>query len=200
MIDLILLISGMSKRMGSEKSLLPFSENKSFICHLIETYLSLQNITVFVVVNCQNSQAIKQACKNFDQQVVFIENPNPEKGRFWSILTGLERVNKGRGVFIQNIDNPFVNEQLINAMVENYQTNSFLVPQFEGKNGHPLLLGANLVKELKENADKLTDLKGFLNKQKKRILITNERAVLANINSPEEYKRWFPDIKLINKA
>jgi len=200
MIDTILLISGGSKRMGSEKSLLPFSESKSFVCHLIETYLSIQNVTVFVLVNCQNSHSIKQACKKFEHRVVFIENPNPEKGRFWSILTGLKRVKKGRGVFIQNIDNPNVSKHLLCAMVKNYQADSFLVPRFEGKNGHPLLLGAKLVQELQENAGFVTDLKSFLNGKEKHILITNERGVLANINSPAEYKKWFPDIKFKSEA
>ena len=163
MVDVILLISGKSERMGREKALLPFSESESFICHLFEIYSYLTDSDIIVIVNSENSSAIKQSLGKIDKRVKFVLNPNPEKGRFWSILTGLKQMEKGRGVFIQNIDNPFISIKLLNGMLENYQSNSFLVPEFNGENGHPLLLGSFLVQELIENGSSFADLKSFLN-------------------------------------
>lgn len=196
MVDVIILISGSSKRMLQEKALLPFSKTKSFVCQLIETYLKLQNARILVVVNLNNEDRIKKACVKFENKIQFVLTVNAEKGRYWSVLTALKQVESGRGVFIQNIDNPFTSVELLRAMLRSYQPNSFLVPQLNGKNGHPLLLGSNLVAEMKTNSDTITDLKRFLNNKEKRSLITQEKAILANINSPEEYEKWFSDLRV----
>ncbi len=200
MVDVILLISGSSKRMAQEKALLPFSEKQSFFCHLIEVYKCLPDLHILVVVNASNEERIKKESKGIEKQLLFIRNPNPEKGRLESVLTGLRKVKKGRGVFIQNIDNPFVNADLLKGMLQNIRPNTFLVPQFNGKNGHPLLLSPELVQDLIEKADSVSDLKSYLNSQKKECFITNNKAILANINSPEEYRKWFPGLKFPNKV
>lgn len=194
MVDVILLISGSSKRMGREKAFLPFSEKQHFFCHLIEVYQCLADATIFVVVNDKNEDLIKNESTICDKRIVFVVNHESEKGRLQSILTGLKQVKDGRGAFIQNIDNPFVNEVLLTGMLQNYKVDSFLVPQFNGKNGHPLLLGADLIQELKANSNRISDLKCFLNSKKKECFITNDKAILANINCPEEYQKWFPAI------
>lgn len=196
MVDVILLISGSSKRMGREKALLSFSKGKDFVCQLLNSYLSLSNINVFIVVNRKNESSIRQACNEFKESIEFVINPTPEKGRLSSILQGIHKVKEGRGAFIQNIDNPFVSSNLLNTMLKNYKPDSFLVPQFEKKNGHPLLLGSALVQEMKTQAKSITDLKSFLNTQVKRSLIVREETILANINSPEEYKKWFSNQEL----
>ncbi len=195
MIDVIFLIAGSSKRMGKEKALLPFSKEKSFVCNLLDAYLSLSVSKVYCIINRFNADSIKQECKKYENQIVFIENSNPEKGRIWSVLLGINQVKTGNGVFIQNIDNPFISSELLIAMLKNYNPNYFLVPQFNGKNGHPLLLGSELVQEIKANSDSISDLKSFLNSQKKQIYITENKSILANINSPEEYQKWFTDIE-----
>jgi CTP:molybdopterin cytidylyltransferase MocA len=190
MIDVILLIAGSSKRMGKEKALLAFSKEKSFVCHLLDAYLSLSVSKIYCVLNMHNSNSIRQECEKYKNEIVFIENSNPEKGRLWSIILGINKVKTGKGVFIQNIDNPFVNTKLLKSMLDNYKPNTFVVPQFKGKNGHPLLLGADLIQELKEKS--ITDLKSFLNSKQKLVYITQNQSVLANINSLEEYQKWFP--------
>lgn len=189
--DVILLISGNSRRMGQEKALLPFSKNKNFVCQLVDTYLKLSGAKIFLVVNSQNANRIQKACMAFRNQIQFVVNTEAYKGRHWSILTALGEVKKGRGVFIQNIDNPFTSLKLIREMQKNYQAHSFLVPQFQGKNGHPILLGADLVSSMKADKDKIIDFKAFLNENTKVCMLTNEKEILANINSPEEYRKWF---------
>lgn len=190
MIDVILLISGNSKRMGKEKALLPFLNGKSFVSHLIDVYSKLKNSTLYIILNANNEKQIKQAIRNRYHNLVFLINPKPENGRLSSIRVGLNKMEKGKGVFIQNIDNPFINEVLIEDMINRYETNGFLVPQYHGKNGHPLLLGAHLVQELREQKVTITDLKHFLNNQEKYTYTTSSKTVLANINTPEDYEKW----------
>ncbi len=192
--DVILLISGNSRRMGQEKALLPFSRDKNFVCQLVETYLRLTGANIFLVVNSRNANRIQKACVAFQYQIQFVLNTEAYKGRHWSILTALRKVEKGRGVFIQNIDNPFTSTKLILEMQRKYQSDSFLVPQFQGKNGHPLLLGADLVSSMKANENKIKDLKEFLNQNNKVCMLTDEKEILANINSPEEYQKWFSKV------
>ncbi len=191
MMDTVLLISGSSNRMGQEKALLPFSNDKNFVGHLVDVYSKIKTSTLYIIVNTHNEQHIKKAVGHRNPKPVFLINPNPENGRLSSILLGLNRMNKEKGVFIQNIDNPFIDEALINEMRKEYKSNAFLVPQFDGKNGHPLLLGAELVSELISQQQHITDLKSYLNTKKKNVLPTNSKAILANINTPKDYARWF---------
>jgi len=194
MVDVILLISGSSLRMGKEKAILSFTKDKNFVSNILDNYLRLPDCRIYVIVNTENEVQIKQTCKKYQNKIKYITNSNPEKGRIWSILTGLENIKIGRGVFIQNIDNPFVDTELLNGMLSNYKSDSYIVPQFNGKNGHPLLLGADLVQELKEKRSRIADLKSFLSKQKKNCFISQNQKILANINCPEDYLKWFPNL------
>jgi len=177
--------------MGKEKALLPFSNSKSFVNYLIDIYSQMNDSTLIVVLNRENEDKIKFEIGKRKKPILFLINPEPEKGRFSSIKIGLDHIQKGRGAFIQNIDNPFITKELIAEMQKRYQVNAFLVPQYNGKNGHPLLLGADLVRELKESKDSIHDLKSFLDSKEKQIVKTKGQGVLANINSPEDYQYWF---------
>lgn len=191
--DLILLTSGNSSRMGTEKAFLPFSNNLTFIEHILACYSGFSKSKLFLVVNSQNYNDIKQKVSNCGAQLIL--NDNIEKGRFHSIQLGIGKSANSDGVFIQNIDNPFVNHSLLKGMSSLYDPNAFVVPQFQNKNGHPLLLGNELVRVLKENATAYSDFKIFLNRYEKRFFVSEQESVLANINSQQEYQKWFPQMR-----
>ena len=191
--DLILLISGNSSRMGKEKAFLPFSNNLSFLEHILKCYSGFLKGNIFFVLNSRNYKAIEQKVSHYTAQLV--RNDDTEKGRFHSIQLGIDKSTSSDGVFIQNIDNPFVNKSLLKGMSSLYEPNAFVVPQFQNKNGHPLLLGNELVRELKENAAAYSDFKIFLNQYEKRFFVSEQESVLANINSQQEYQKWFPQMR-----
>ncbi|MFH0999808.1 MAG: NTP transferase domain-containing protein [Bacteroidota bacterium] len=193
MLDAVLLISGSSYRMGREKALLPFSEDNVFITHIIQNYLQIRTEKIILIVNKSNIDRIKNACKSYSERLEFVLNLYPEQGRLWSIKTGLSSIEKGHGVFLQNIDNPFINSKLLNGLSALYNERTYVVPRFKEKNGHPLLLGEQIVKDFNSEIESITDFKQFLNGYEKRNFLTDNKAILANINTLEDYYKWFPD-------
>ena len=141
---------------------------------------------------------INQECLSFihkiallpSDRVEMVINPNPEAGRFSSINAGLAVLTGTNPAFIQNVDNPFVNEALLRLLVHSLKEYDGVCPAFQHKGGHPLLLSEKLVNNLKSmdnNLDFKQYLKGFdIHKQE-----VSDTAVLANINTVDEYKQWF---------
>lgn len=191
MVNVIVLVSGQSQRMGKEKALLPFFESKSFINHIIDSYLSCNVSKIIVVVNQNNRDLILKEIGRRILNVTLVVNTRTEEGRLSSILAGLTKIDNDFGVFIQNIDNPFVNVQLIKGILKKYDSNAFVVPQYQGKNGHPLLLGASLVLKLRNESIVKTDFKSFLNQHRKKYFKSKEEGISANINDTSEYEKWF---------
>lgn len=192
MLDVVLLISGSSFRMGREKALLPFSEDNVFLTHIIQNYLHIRTEKIILIVNKSNIDSIKNACKSYSKHLEFVLNLQPEQGRLWSIKTGLRLIEEGHGVFLQNIDNPFIDSRLLNGLSALYNERTCVVPRLKEKNGHPLLLGAQIVKDFNSEIESITDFKQFLNGYEKSYFLADNKAILANINTPEDYYRWFP--------
>src|SRR2546423_1992995 len=68
-IGAIVLAAGMSRRMGSIKSLLPFDE-KPLIARVVETLLSLDRLQPICVVTGHASDAIETALAEYDLRFV----------------------------------------------------------------------------------------------------------------------------------
>jgi len=177
--------------MGKEKALLSFAPNVCFLQHLLETYFSTSIRQVVLVVNQQNYAALLPFAAPYTK-VKLIVNPHPEKGRMQSVLLGLQQTDSKKGVFVQNIDNPFVHPELLRGLMENYAADSYVVPRYEQQNGHPILLGEKLVSDLCTYPADFADFKCFLQTYTKRFFVSTEKTILANVNSPEQYEYWFP--------
>lgn len=176
--------------MGKEKAFLPFAPNVCFLQHLLESYFLASIRQVVLVVNQQNYADILPFAAH-DAKVKLIVNPHPEKGRMQSVLLGLQQTESKKGVFIQNIDNPFVRPELLQGLMQNYAADSYVVPRYKQQNGHPILIGEKLVRDLCAYPADFADFKRFLQKYTKRFFVSTEETILANINSPEQYEYWF---------
>ena len=191
MIDVILLAAGSSVRMKTEKALLPFAFQETFLSHILSTYLKIDGLDITIVVNPKNYKRLLQEQCTQHKRIKIIINSSAEKGRLSSIALGLEKVKKDHGVIIQNIDNPFVTPDIIKGMIKMYRDDTYVVPQHQNMNGHPLLLGSQLVNALKETANQLGDFKSFLKEKTPVFYKTYDAAIMANINSADEYFKWF---------
>src|SRR5947207_11070970 len=84
----IVLAAGMSRRMGSIKSLLPFDE-KPLIARVVETLLSLDRLRPICVVTGHASDAIETALAEYELH--FVHNPQHlSGGMISSVKTGVE--------------------------------------------------------------------------------------------------------------
>jgi CTP:molybdopterin cytidylyltransferase MocA len=77
-----------------------------------------------------------------------IINPDPERGQFSSIQTGLAALSDREAVFILPIDEPCPDASVWKALEKNLPERGVAIPQINEKGGHPALVSASLIPEI----------------------------------------------------
>ncbi len=183
----IILAAGNSVRMGEHKALLKFDSQKTFIQNITETYLQSDIEQVIVVVNSELFKLISESSPELNRKASLIVNEHPERGRFYSLQTGLKQLQTGNSCFFQNIDNPFTSGELLKKLILYKDQADVIIPSYQGRAGHPVLISQSVAQEilLAEDSDLRIDV--FLKKFKIKKVTTTERSISANINSREDY-------------
>ena len=136
----IILAAGLSVRMGKHKCDLNFSEEETFLDHIIHVYKRFGVSKMVLVVN----ESFNLGDFQYDESLKIVINKNLKLGRFFPIQFGLQEL-KNSPVFIQNIDNPFVNAGLLMSLQNELDEAEFAVPVYEGRGGHPVLLSPRII-------------------------------------------------------
>jgi len=189
----IILAAGISERMGSDKLCLKLPSGETFLSYLLSAYQRFGCTPCIVVVNQKTQPHALQIIKSGSVPATVVVNPNPEAGRFLSLQMGLQALKNPTGVFLQNIDNPFVNEELLQHLIANSNAGDFVVPVYGIKGGHPVLLNPKVVNSILLHPDPHTPLNGFLKNFQKAILSTSDRRILTNINTPDDYREYLAE-------
>ena len=87
----IILSAGSSDRMGEPKAFLRFSEDEMFIQKITHTYVQSGLKHVIVVVNTDLHNSIHKLRIPLADEVELVVNRYPEKGRFYSLQTGVQK-------------------------------------------------------------------------------------------------------------
>jgi len=186
----IILAAGFSNRMGQCKALLSFDKEKTFLEKIIEEYIKFGTSEIVVVINKTiENELINNA--HFDEKVKFVINHKPEIGRWSSIITGLKELKNEGNCFIQNVDNPFVTSELLVDIDKNINADNYVVPVFKAKGGHPIIIGHEIIKNILTFDDTDRDLKEYLTKFKRTEVEVNDENILININTMEDYMKYF---------
>ncbi len=182
----IILSGGNSIRMGTHKAILPYSQNETFLQHIIGIYLNTGISEIIVVKN-------KDITINPDQSqnVTFITNNHPEKGRIYSIQLGLQQINKENDCFIQNIDNPFVTEELLSDILVNRNEADYITPVYKDKGGHPILISSLILNKIRSITDSEIMLREILSDFTRYKVVTSNEHCILNINTPDDYSKHF---------
>jgi molybdenum cofactor cytidylyltransferase len=184
----IILSAGSSERMGEHKALLKFDKHTTFIQQITGVYISAGVQQVIVVANSQLFDVLRQSSLKLSDSIEIVLNDTPERGRFYSLQTGLKKLKTGNYCFLQNVDNPFTSESLLIDLISYKAEADVIVPTFQNNSGHPVLFGPGILKQILNTEGYDIRIDGFINKYKCRKVITSESSILANINSPEEYR------------
>lgn len=151
----VLLAGGKSERMGVAKGLLKY-KHTFWILEQLNRISSAKIKTVYIGLGYNNEHYfdaipwLKDAITDFvDYQglkIKTIVNPTPELGSFYTLQTVLKNINSNVDVLLMPIDVPLLNsEELNNIIAAKY---SIVMPNFEGKNGHPIKMNVNFWKNL----------------------------------------------------
>jgi molybdenum cofactor cytidylyltransferase len=183
----VILSAGSSVRMGTHKALLKFDSEQTFIQKITETYLLAGIDQVIVVVNSELFKLIRENSQALSTKVKLVINDKPELGRFYSLQTGVKLIPAGNSCFFQNIDNPFTSEELLKEMILHKAKAGVIIPIFQKKSGHPVLISPLVIQRIFEGIDYKIRIDTFLNQFTEKKIEVSEPKILLNINSPDDY-------------
>jgi CTP:molybdopterin cytidylyltransferase MocA len=190
-ISCVLLAAGSSQRMGFHKALLKHFGNKNFLQQITDVYVNVGIEQVIVVVSAQLSEILllnpEHGVQN--ERVIICINNKPELGRFYSLQTGISKIDSRNYCFFQNIDNPFTSVELLASLTQFKERAEVIIPVFEKKTGHPVLLSPIVTQAITECTDPDIRINQFLRKRHVYYAETSDRRILININEPNEYNK-----------
>lgn len=194
----VILAAGDSTRMGQDKALLPWppmpAGQPSAGTFLSAAIDSLSLFTELVlVVGGKNASVIAPFLYAAGASLVI--NPQPEFGQFSSLQVGLREVlNRGRdAAMVTLVDRPPARPETIAKLSQEFRAalgrrNWAVVSQFGNRHGHPIVFGREMIEAFLEAPPTATarDIE-HQHENKIEYLEVDDPAVIANINTPEQY-------------
>ena len=178
MIQAIILAGGFSSRAKSNKMHCPI-DDKPLLEHTIESIKPL--VGKVILVTGHYDQDIRSFIKE-DEKLQIVYNKDYEKGMFSSVLCGVQFVDDD--FFILPGDIPFIRARTYEALLKG--TKPVRYPTYKGQEGHPLFIKKELRDSLlKEGLD--SNLRLFRDKQDKEAIEVDDKFILRDIDTIEEY-------------
>jgi len=210
----VILAAGESTRMGRDKALLPWPaeahasrkerERKgapaSGIVSGVGTILSSaiqalsQVCDMVIVVAGNNEQALEPVV--YGGGAFLVRNPHPERGQFSSLQTGLRDVlNRGwDSAMVTLVDRPPAAAETLRRLVSAFGDRGHrvwaVVPEYQGKHGHPILIGREMI-EAFLRAPAMSNAREIEHANQERIayVAVDDPMVAVNVDTPEEYEK-----------
>ena len=186
----IILAAGNSSRMGQDKFLLSMEDGTNFIRAIVKSFHSFVSGKIVVVTTQDSEEQLKSMLIPEFPEILIAVNLYPEKGRFSSVKTGIREVGSADWYFIQNADNPFTDETTLESLYSNRLKAASVYPAFEGKGGHPVLINRSCAHDLLFCGDESILKEELLKRGMYEVPVKNPK-IIANINTPKEYKEYF---------
>lgn len=187
----VILAAGASSRMGRDKALLPWLGG-TFLSAAIRALQPLSDLVIVVAgTNAQELAPIVNAYAAF-----LVVNPNPERGQFSSLKTGLQEVlNRGRDAAIVTlVDRPAAAVATIDRLKNTFLTAGdppwAVVPEYAGKHGHPIVIGREMMTAFLD-APASSSAREVEHSLQDHILYlpVDDPLVTANVDTPEDFQK-----------
>lgn len=192
-VSAVILAAGCSERMKEFKALLPFDRKERFLDRILQTYSNWGCKEIVVVTNPEAFREMERL-KMIPYKVRIIINNKLELERFYSVKLGLNALTDTAFCFLQNVDNPFIDGTILDIIYQNRHLGAYVSPVFNQQGGHPVLLNRQGIRTILELRDHTANLKEVLHSMECKTVVMPDDRVLININTPDEYRRFFPDL------
>jgi CTP:molybdopterin cytidylyltransferase MocA len=179
--------AGLSRRMGSEKILLPFGRS-TLLETILETLAAAGVAEVVAVLRPDLPEAAERA-RRAGARVVW--NPHPEEEMLESIRLGLQAVDPGGdGVFIWPADHPAVSAGTIQVLARFAHPACALIPSWRSRRGHPALIGRRLFPAIGEIPPN-EGLRHLWRTMPDAVVdfSVEDEGVVENVDTPEDYSK-----------
>ncbi|MBW6483529.1 MAG: NTP transferase domain-containing protein [Vicingaceae bacterium] len=187
-ISTIILAGGHSSRMNYPKAWLMYNNKETFLESIINIYIKVGIKPIVVLNEVFTNNQWKPFLERMLEKAIVIKNYHPEKGRLYSLALGLSELKTEEATFIHNIDQPFIELEVLNELLNSFEPNGITLPSINGKNGHPVLIGKPVIDEIKNHYSEHQTLRDVWKIFPKRKVEVNSENVLININTIKEYE------------
>lgn len=189
----LILAAGMSSRMGAFKPLLKVGEETALL--RIINRIKAAGIEDIVLVTGYERQRLLPLIEGKGIKEVY--NESYRQGMFESVKAGLEACAgifaEDTAFFLLPVDCPLVSEEVMDTLIDEHlrhgEEKNFLVPVYEGKKGHPLLIPREYIGEICswEGEGGLKGITDRYYERMKRIPVEDEGCLL-DMDTPEGYR------------
>lgn len=176
--------------MGRDKALLAW-HGTTFVESAMRALADAELIIVVAGENANRLTPLVDAAGAY-----LVVNPHPEQGQFSSMRIGLREVlNRGRdAAMIMLVDRPAPKRetirQLKHAFLDSPPNIWAVVPEFEGRHGHPFIVGREMIEAfLRAPAGSSARDVEHANQTHIRYLEVDDPLVVWNVDTPEDYER-----------
>ena len=181
--------------MGQPKALLPLGD-ELLIRRVVRILIESSALNRILIVTGHEHHAIEAVL--FDLDVTFIHNPNYDAGGMLSsIQTGIRAAPADATAALITLgDQPLVAPKTIEMIVSSSADASVIVPSYNGKRGHPVLIARQHFSDVLALGPDQT-LKAFISSQSSPLeLPVNDPAVVADIDTPQDYEHTLKSMSL----
>ena len=184
----LILAAGSSRRMGSQKLLLPYGQS-TIIETVIDNVLNSSIDHVMVVLGA-NQEEIQDTLEH--KPVQFCHNRKHEQGMLSSVICGIRALPPDAVTALIYLgDQPGIHPAVTNTVIEAYSEELFgiVIPVHMHRRGHPLLVDMKYRKEI-EKLDLEAGLRSLRHHFPEDVLEVevDEPGILVDIDTREDYK------------
>jgi molybdenum cofactor cytidylyltransferase len=183
--------------MGRDKALLPWppqpisTTGENFLSAAIRLFLDY--VDEVLVVAGKNQAALAPII--YANGAALVINPDPDRGQFSSLQVGLQEIlNRGRdAAMVTLVDRPPVRAETIEKLQSTFDIATgnrkwAVIPEFEGKHGHPILLGREMLTAFLSapGSSSARDIE-HANQSAIEYVPVDDPLVALNVDTPEQY-------------
>ena len=196
----VILAAGFSTRMGRDKALLPWPPREQAGSAAVrgQTFLSaaIRSLRPFteIVIVVSGANEMEIAAVVYSEGASLVRNPDPQRGQFSSLRIGLQYVlDHGRdAALITLVDRPPVRpttiETLCAAFVSAHMDVWAVIPEHQGRHGHPYFAARELIEAfLKAPATATARQIEHQHQPHIRYVPVDDPFVSVNVDTPEDY-------------
>jgi len=147
-----------------------------------------------IVVAGNNEKALEPVV--YGGGAFLVRNPHPERGQFSSLQTGLRDVlNRGwDNAMVTLVDRPPASagtlRKLVDAFRGRYHGVWAIIPEYQGKHGHPILIGREMIEAfLRAPATSNAREVEHANQERITYVAVDDPLVAVNVDTPQEYEK-----------
>ena len=194
----VILAAGESTRMGTDKALLPWPPVAPGSLPTGQTFLSaaIQALDPFservIVVVGKNEANLAPVI--YANGASLVRNPNPERGQFSSLQTGLREVlSHGRdSAMVTLVDRPPATAATLNTLCSAFAEAPIelwtIIPEYNGKHGHPFLVAREMIEAFLKAPPTMTAREiEHQNLRHVSYVAVDDARVTMNVDTPDDY-------------